>query len=119
MSEIKPLSNVIIEWLRGKYFGNAARRERCRSSLWCDLGLIDYIEDPRDGFIIFISSPGWLMEGDVEKVEGSRANTRCILLGSIAGTVAGLLLEVDDVWGDFLPSLTPIEGREEAGMASR
>ena len=76
MSEIKPLSNVIIEWLRGKYFGNAARRERCRSSLWCDLGLIDYIEDPRDGFIILISSPGWLMEGNVEKVEGSRPNTR-------------------------------------------
>ena len=57
------------------------------------------------------------MEGDVEEVKGSRANTRCILLGSITGTVAGLLLEVDDVGGGLFSSLTPIERREEAGMA--
>ena len=57
------------------------------------------------------------MEGDVEEVKGSRADTRCILLGSITGTMAGLLLEVDDVGGGLFSSLTPVEGREEAGMA--
>ena len=74
LSKLKPLSNIINDGLRRKDLGDAARWERCCAPLRRSLSFVDDLENSRDGLVILISSPEWLMERDVEEIKGSRPN---------------------------------------------